>query len=254
MGSGAVFVGLSTLDVAYAVERYPEEDTKVRADGMFLGAGGPAANAAVAYAGLSGQTPNLITALGKHVLTEPIREDLRAHGVAVVDTASERTQRPPVSSIVVATGAGSRTIVSVDGSEQRDPLPAPDTARWADASVLLVDGHYPELGLLAAASARRLGIPVVLDAGRWRETHHDLLPLVDIAICSAAFVPPDTAPATDAVLDRLLALGPRAVAVSRGARPIRYATADGRGEIPVRAPRGRGTHRAGGIQERPVWQ
>ncbi|MBF6134281.1 sugar kinase [Nocardia otitidiscaviarum] len=247
MGSGAAFVGLSTLDIAYAVQRYPDEDTKVRADGMFLGAGGPAANAAVAYAGLSGQLSTLITALGKHVLAEPIRADLRAHGVTVVDTAPERAQRPPVSSIVVAAGAGSRTIVSMDGSEQRDPLPAPDAAHWADAAVVLVDGHYPELALHTAASARRHGIPVVLDAGRWRDVHHELLPLVDIAICAAAFTPPHTAPGTDAVLDRLLALGPRAVAVSRGARPIRYATAAGRGEIPVRAERVVDTLGAGDI-------
>ncbi|WP_306363853.1 PfkB family carbohydrate kinase [Nocardia sp. CC227C] len=247
MGSGAVFVGLATLDIAYAVQRYPEEDTKVRADGMFLGAGGPAANAAVAYAGLSGRTPNLITALGKHVLAEPIREDLRAHRVAVVDTAPGRTQRPPVSSIVVAAGAGSRTIVSMDGSEQRDPLPAPDAAHWAEAAVVLVDGHYPELALHTAAAARRHGIPVVLDAGRWRDIHHDLLPLVDIAICSAAFAPPDTAPGTDAVLDRLVALGPRAVAISRGERPIRYATVAGRGEVPVRTGRAVDTLGAGDI-------
>ncbi|NNH73405.1 sugar kinase [Nocardia uniformis] len=233
MGSGAVFVGLSTLDIAYAVEEYPAADTKTRADAMFLGAGGPAANAAVAYAFLSGHTPTLITALGRHALAEPIRGDLREHGVAVVDSTPERGQRPPVSSILVATGAGTRTIVSMDGSEIGDPLPNPELGVLDSAAMVLVDGHYPELALGIAAAARRRGIAVVLDAGRWREIHSDLLPLVDIAICSDAFAPPGVAAGTDALLDQLLSVGPHSVAVSRGGRPIRYATATERGELPV---------------------
>lgn len=235
MGSGAIFVGLSTLDIAYAIEKYPAEDAKTQADELFLGAGGPAANAAVAYAFLSGRTPTLITALGKHALAEPIRDDLRDHGVAVIDSIPERTQRPPVSSILVATGAGSRTIVSMDGSELRDPLPAPDLAVLDGAATVLVDGHYPELALHIAAAARQRGIPVVLDAGRWRDIHRELLPLVDIAICSDAFAPPGIAAGTDALFDHLLSIGPRSVAVSRGDQPIRYATTGTRGEIPVPA-------------------
>lgn len=74
MGSrSAVFAGLSTLDLAYAVDRYPAEDAKTQAADLFLGAGGPAANAAITYAFLSGRTPTLVTALGKHALAELIR-------------------------------------------------------------------------------------------------------------------------------------------------------------------------------------
>lgn len=247
MGSGAVFVGLSTLDIAYAVERYPAQDTKVQAEQMFLGAGGPAANAAVAYAFLSGRTPTLVTALGKHPLAEPIRGDLREHAVAVADSTPEREQRPPVSSIVVATAAGTRTIVSMDGAEFRDPLPAPDTALLVGAPMVLTDGHYPELALRVATAARDRGIPVVLDAGRWRDIHSELLPLVDIAICSHAFAPPGLAPGDDTLFDRLLTMGPRAVAVSRGDASIRYATADARGEVPVPAVEAIDTLGAGDI-------
>ncbi|WP_280314232.1 PfkB family carbohydrate kinase [Nocardia wallacei] len=81
----AVFVGLATLDIAYAVRRYPAEDSKTQAEDQFLGAGGPAANAAVAYAFLSGRDPALITALGEHQLAQAIRRDLERFGVAPVD-------------------------------------------------------------------------------------------------------------------------------------------------------------------------
>ncbi len=48
--TAALFVGLATLYITYAVHHYPGEDTKSLALEEFLGAGGPAANAAVACA------------------------------------------------------------------------------------------------------------------------------------------------------------------------------------------------------------
>ncbi|MGX1808857.1 PfkB family carbohydrate kinase [Nocardia sp. NPDC055321] len=257
--NGAVFVGLATLDLAYTVERYPAEDTKTRADELFLGAGGPAANAAVAYAHVSGRSPDLITALGEHPLAEPIRDDLRRYGVTVVDLTPAATTQPPVSSIVVATGSATRTIVSLDGSRIEPRLP--DTAgrhdgsgitasagpvarvefavpngRGSDvaaaellgnAAIVLVDGHYAEPALRIAAAARAAGVPVVLDAGRWRPVHAELLPLVDIAICSAAFAPPGVpAGSPDAVFDFLHAAGPTHAAVTNGAAAIRYSFRD----------------------------
>lgn len=46
--STPLFAGATTVDLAYAVDSYPAEDTKTLAREHFLGAGGPAANAAVA--------------------------------------------------------------------------------------------------------------------------------------------------------------------------------------------------------------
>ncbi|WP_040792565.1 PfkB family carbohydrate kinase [Nocardia paucivorans] len=242
----ALFVGLSTLDIAYAVDSYPAEDTKTRARDQFLGAGGPAGNAAVAHAILSGVSPTLLTALGRHYLAEVVRGDLRTHGVTVVDTAPERTEPPPVSSIVVALGAQSRTIVSLDASRVHVPFDPEWAAYVADADLVLVDGHLPELAVGIAGCAKESGVPVVLDAGRWQDVHTRLLPLVDIAICSAAFVPPDPDPADDP-FDHLHSLGPTRVAITRGAEPIRYSDAGRRGEIEVVSVPGADTLGAGDI-------
>ncbi|WP_280387586.1 PfkB family carbohydrate kinase [Nocardia wallacei] len=229
----AVFVGLATLDIAYAVQRYPAEDSKTQARDQFLGAGGPAANAAVTYAFLSGRTPALVTALGEHALAQVIRRDLDDHGVAPLDLTPGGEQRPPVSSVVVATEAGTRTIVSLDGSRIAARFDPSRLGPLDDAAIVLIDGHYPEAALGFATAARKSGVTVVLDAGRWRTVHTELLPLVDIAICSAAFAPPDCGATPDEVFDRLHADGVGQVAITQGGGPIRYSTPHDRGTVAV---------------------
>ncbi|MBU3060611.1 sugar kinase [Nocardia sp. NEAU-G5] len=229
----AVFVGLSTLDIAYTVASYPQEDTKTQAQDQFLGAGGPAANAAVAYAALSGRTPTLITALGEHQLAHVIRHDLDEYGVAPLDATPGARHRPPISSIVVATAAGTRTIVSLDGSTIAAPFDSTHLGPLNDAEVVLVDGHYPELAFGFASAARARGVPVVLDAGRWRDSHAALLRLVDIAICSAAFAPPHAEPGTEGLFDYLHERGVTSAAITHGAGPIPYSTTGERGTIEV---------------------
>lgn len=132
----ALFVGLSTLDIAYAVDRYPGEDSKTQALDQFLGASGPAANAAVACAIVSGRPATLITALGRHPIADLIRHDLTGRHVTVVDTTPESADKPPVSSIVVALEAGSRTIVGLDAARIQAPYTptSPDTSTMPRSS------------------------------------------------------------------------------------------------------------------------
>ena len=228
--SAAVFVGLTTLDIAYLVDSYPAEDTKTKAVDQYLGAGGPAANAAVAYAQLSGDEPTLVTAMGSHYLTELVRSELVARGVAVVDANPASAQQVPVSSIVVARRASTRTIVSLDASRMSAPFDDAWRGVLDDARVVLVDAHYPELAIGIAREARQRGIPVVLDAGRWMAAHDAILPLVDIAICSSAFAPPDVD-----VFAYLHGRGPSTVAITDGANAIRYSTPEGIGVIEIDA-------------------
>ncbi|MGQ4619750.1 PfkB family carbohydrate kinase [Nocardia sp. R7R-8] len=229
----ALFVGLSTLDIAYAVDRYPGEDTKTQARDQFLGAGGPAANAAVACAIVSGRPTTLITALGRHPLTDLVRHDLTSQHVNVVDATPESSSKPPVSSIVVALEAGSRTIVGLDAAR----IQAPYTADLADyvenASIVLVDGHHPQLAMGIARKANALDVPVVLDAGRWKPIHDQLLPLTDIAICSAAFSPPGFHGDRTALIDYLRSAGPKHAAVTQGPYPILFAADGQHGSIEI---------------------
>ncbi|MGW4121365.1 PfkB family carbohydrate kinase [Nocardia sp. NPDC004711] len=232
--ASAIFVGLTTVDIAYGVDSYPPEDSKTLARDQFLGAGGPAANAAVAFAILSGNPPRLITALGKHRLADIARQDLLEYGVTIVDATADGDHQPPVSSILVSHKSQSRTIVSLDGSRISARFDDDLTLGLDRADIVLVDAHHPELAIGIATAANQAGVPVVLDAGRWKVAHRELLPLVDAAILSIAFEPPDLAgkPETD-VIDYVHSLGPQKVAITHGAGPIRYSCDTGSGEIDV---------------------
>ncbi|WP_280458391.1 PfkB family carbohydrate kinase [Nocardia carnea] len=221
-----LFAGISTVDIAYLVDGYPAEDTKTQARDQFIGAGGPAANAAVAYAALGG-APVLVTAVGAHRLGDLIRNDLSAHGVRVVDVRADSDHQPPVSSIVVAESAATRTIVSLDGARIAVEYDHRLAGLLADVNVVLVDGHYPALAAGLCERARSLGIPTVLDAGRFKDPHTALLPHIRSAICSAAFAPPGIRPGdTAAVLAYLRTAGVENIAITNGGTPIIGLTGD----------------------------
>ena len=185
-----VFVGLATLDLAYLVDTYPREDSKNLARQQFCAGGGPALNAAVTCATL-GTKAVLITPLGCHPLADLIRADLERHGVTVVDSTPELADTPPISSIVVVPETGSRTVVSIDGTQTAAQF-SPELERHLDgAGAVLIDGHHPELAHGFACAARARGITVVMDAGRWKPHFPELLPLVDVAIVAAEFTAPD---------------------------------------------------------------
>ncbi|NKY57242.1 PfkB family carbohydrate kinase [Nocardia flavorosea] len=215
-----VFAGISTLDIAYLVDGYPAEDTKTQARDQFTGAGGPATNAAVAYAALGG-APTLVTAVGTHRLGDLIRNDLSAHGVRIVDVCAGSDHQPPVSSIVVAESAATRTIVSLDGARIAVEYDRHLADLLSGVDVVLVDGHYPGLAAGLCERARSLGIATVLDAGRFKDSHVALLPHIGSAICSAAFAPPGIAGGdTDAVLAYLRGAGVENIAITNGGKPI----------------------------------
>ena len=103
------------------------------------------------------------------------------------------------------------------------------------ATALLVDGHHLGAAEVLAADARARGIPVLLDGGSWKPGLDGLLAHVDHAVLSADFRLPDGA---DDLLDRVADLGPRVVAQSAGAGPVRVRTvgADGRRSSSVLHP------------------
>jgi sugar/nucleoside kinase (ribokinase family) len=208
-----------TVDLAYVVAEIPGPNQKVSATRQELTAGGPAANAAVTFSLLGGEA-SLITAIGRHALAAIAWEDLERHGVRVHDLAASPDALPAVSSICVHAGTGDRTVVSANAASLSASLDKFDPEALAGKDILLVDGHHMPLCIAAAKAAKEQGITVVLDGGSWKEGMSDLLPLVDIAICSEDFSPvPD---------------GVRKVAITRGGKPILWSTPESSGEVRVR--------------------
>ena len=105
--------------------------------------------------------------------------------------------------------------------------------------MVLLDGHHPNLALAVAKAANAAGVPVVLDAGSWKPVLDELLPLVDVAACSAHFTAPEPG---------LHQRGVPTVITTAGPGPVRWSTADGSsGEVPVPAVEARDTLGAGDV-------
>lgn len=225
-----LFVGLATLDVIHHVDSPPGPNEKVTALATYLAAGGPAANAAVTFAALGGRAI-LLTALGQHPSAGLIRADLQAHGVEVIDASPDLAQAPPVSAIAVTRATGERSIIGADAIASPAQPPSNLTELISQASVVLIDGHHPNLATPAAHLASEQGIPVVIDLGRWKPVMAELVPLATDVVCSADA----RAPGTDSVrrsADELMRFGAPQVVVTQGADPVLWWTA----ETPVSEP------------------
>lgn len=227
-----LFFGLATVDLQYQVECYPAANTKNPARAFAMQTGGPAANAAVAFAHLGGEA-RLLTRIGRHPLGDFLRADLAAAGVEVVDLAAGEDYVPPFSSVVSERATGSRTIFN-------SPLPY----RWEasgiaplwqgfPADVALLDGFLYPAALDVARHFRAKGMPVVFDGGSWKEATPALLETVSIAICSENFHPPGGDGGPEAVFERLAAAGIAGAAITRGERPVLYREQGRTRELPV---------------------
>ncbi|MGC5166161.1 nucleoside/nucleotide kinase family protein [Luteimicrobium sp. DT211] len=216
-----LFVGLTTLDVVHRVGAPPDPNTKVTARRQDVAAGGPAANAAVVFAALGGRA-TLVTALGSGAAASAARGDLEAHGVRVVDVAP-RGFALAVSAVAVDERTGERTVVSPDGGRQEVAAPGHVHELVRGQDVVLLDGHHPALQTVAARAARAAGVPVVLDAGRWKPHLAELVPSCDVVAASADFRLGAEAPGRgDAVGPGLRAVGVPRVAVTHGGAPVEW--------------------------------
>ncbi|PRX47514.1 sugar/nucleoside kinase (ribokinase family) [Prauserella shujinwangii] len=229
-------VGLCTVDVVQRVGELPEPGQKVQSGSVDVAAGGPATNAAVAAAALGGEAA-LLTVLGTHPLAGLARADLTGCGVTLLDALPAHDAPPAVSAVAVRERDGERTVVSHNAAAAPDV--APDPAALPDPrdlTAVLLDGHHPRLAVTVARWARGHRIPVVLDAGSWRPVFAELLPLADIAACSARFSAPGD----------LLRRVPTVITTA-GAEPVRWRRGAVSGAVPVPDVAARDTLGAGDV-------
>jgi sugar/nucleoside kinase (ribokinase family) len=220
-----LFVGRTTLDVLYRLDRLPEEDTKAYARQMSAAPGGPALNAAITHALLGGEAM-LVSAVGGGPWGAQVRAELERRGVRLLDLAAGTTYETPLCTVLVNAASGSRTIVNPPISDVNlrclngawaDEMPA----EWgAMPPVVLSDGFlFKETsGLLAAC--KNAGAALCLDGGSWKTGTEELARLLTVAICSERFAVPDQSGGPEATLAWFDARGVKHVAVTRGAKPI----------------------------------
>ena len=226
-----VFVGLATLDVIHRIANPPAVNQKMTSTAQFVAAGGPAANAAVTFAGLGGDA-TLVTALGDDPVADLIRADLVAYGVTVVDAAAGTTRAVPVSAVSVIETTGDRSVVSLDAVNSDASPPSDLRDLLSGAEVVLVDGHHPLIAHAAARHAAALGSTLVVDAGRWKPVMSDLVPYATDMVCSNDFrVPGTDGPESSAAA--LVRGGVRTVVTTHGGDPVQWWSGGESGSVPV---------------------
>lgn len=239
-----LFVGLTTLDFIYLSDRPLQSNQKIVAQDYLTVAGGPATNAAVAFADFGHQS-QLLSVIGQHPLTELVKRDLAQCSVISLDLIPEQTTSPPVSSIIVNASTGERAIISLNAVRSQASCPI-QSQLLANIDLVLVDGHQLETSLQIAAIARQQQIPVVLDGGSWKPGLTRLLPYVDYAICSANFAPPQCPPSNN-LFEFLADYGIKHLAITQGEKPIIYSDLGVRATVDVPAIKALDTLGAGDI-------
>ena len=225
-----LFVGLTTVDIFNIVDRHPLPNQKIVAQRQDVYAGGPAANAAVAFCAYDNEA-DLFTGVGDHATAKLALEDLQYHRVNVLDYAASPDELPVLSTIIVDSSSGSRCVVYSSPSTRVLAPDQPYDQIVSDTQLILFDGFYLEHAISIAEAADD-GPLTVLDGGSWKEGLEELLPYIDYAICSADFSPPGCS-SSDDLLDYLEDNGIRAAAISRGAEPIIYRFKGHQDQIPV---------------------
>jgi sugar/nucleoside kinase (ribokinase family) len=217
------FVGLTTVDMIFSFETYPDEDTKNTARQYTAAAGGPASNAAVVFSYLGGEA-QLISSLGRSGISNVARRDLMQRGVRHVDITGGHDRDPALSAIVISERTGTRTIFTSPAID--DELPGPfskeDTAECvAGIDILLLDGHQTSLAAHIAHQAKQNGVTVVLDGDLYSQQMGALLPLVDIVIFGKSFSVPGKRSIRD-VFAYFESFGVTHVIATNGGNPIEY--------------------------------
>lgn len=180
-----VGLGACVLDTLINCDKYPKEDTKQKAESVFLAGGGPVGNALVVMSKL-GVKAQVIGGFGGDNAGAYLLDDFKKYGVGVENATVLKDESSFTSYIVLAENTASRTCVFDRGSVPDEPknlvLSALD-----NADVLHLDGNYLQCAIAAASYAKQKGVKVSLDAGGLYKDIEKLLPLVDILIPSAEF-------------------------------------------------------------------
>ncbi len=215
-----LFVGLVTLDFVYLATSAPQNNQKIVASDYTVSAGGPATNAAATFSYL-GNKATLLGVVGTHPTTEIIKADLASCKVELTDLAPTTIQVPPVSSVIITQGTGERAVVSINAVKTQITSNDIPTDILTRSDIVLIDGHQMAVGNVIALEAKTKNIPVVIDGGSWKQGFESVLPLVDYAICSANFHPPNCNN-SEQVFAYLSSFGIPYIAITQGEQPIQY--------------------------------
>lgn len=182
-----LFIGRSTIDLTYFIDKYPVENEKIFAQRSLMQPGGQAQNAAITFSLLGGKSI-LISSFGNSSLAKFDKEFIKNNYlIETIDIADKKDYDFPVSSVFVNIDNASRTIVNSAKGEEVLPENL-DEKFFYDIDLILIDGFNfsKPIGDLIDRH-KKLGIKIIMDAGSWKAGIDEYLDKVDIIICSNRF-------------------------------------------------------------------
>ena len=171
----ALFIGQTYIDVTFLVDEIPTGDEKVVARDYAVSFGGNAVSAAFCCAKL-GVVPDLMTSLADDWLARMFLDMTAKYGVPV---HGRKVKESSLS--FVMPNHGMRAIIRCRDDHYLHPVPPLDLT---GCRALHLDGHQADAAIHYARLCREAGILTSLDGGGLRSNTMELLPFIDVAICS----------------------------------------------------------------------
>jgi sugar/nucleoside kinase (ribokinase family) len=231
MKFSGLFAGLTTIDIQYFVDRFPDANKKVKTEAPGMLTGGPATNAAVAFSLLNGGA-YLASATGKNAFSDFINNDFQENNIRHFNLTAASGSNPVLATVITSGVKGERNIFTHNPGPIVPEITATELLKQVKPQILLLDGFYPEALVELAHVSKEHNVTVVLDCGSWKPQYKQLIPLADVVICSADFLPPGCLSVHD-VIDYLHDSGNKKSAISRGEKNLLYFEEEMKGEVPV---------------------
>lgn len=181
-GASVIVIGNCTVDLSFAVPRFPRAGETLLASGRRRDLGGKGANQAV-VARRFGAATTLAAPLGRDPDGDWACTRLEAEGLP--SAAIRRTHAATDQSILYVTPDGENAIVS---SHESAALATPEWAAecisaGSESGFLLMQGNLPlTTTITAMRAARARGLTTVINPAPIQYGYDDLFPLTDIAV------------------------------------------------------------------------
>ena len=175
--------GFTTLDLLYVV---PSTQQRMQEVSVFsMQGGGTGANTVAAAAALGAKT-RLMARISDDDFGAFILGELRTLGVDTKAVSVEPGKVSPVAIVNIDEYSRKRTIRYTMGNLEPLDLMDVEDGFFQDASMLCIDGYYPEFQIQLAKKAKSHGLTVMLNASHMPKLE-GLLALADIVVGSERF-------------------------------------------------------------------
>ena len=175
-----VCVGHSVYDITLPVDRFPEENKKLRIASHIECGGGPASNGACLLAKW-GMDTAIVSVVGNDHYGNIIKEDYENLGIDISNLEIRDNHNTSSSYIIANKETGTRTIITAKDPQIRKLNKEVNI----DADVILIDGEHPETAY--EVLEKNPNAISILDAGRVNDDTKFLGKFVTYFVCSKEY-------------------------------------------------------------------